>query len=70
MNLMRDFDFFYVGVVVQVDLVLLVGGVDLFVQFVFVYGQGWVYGVVFLGQQIVFVGFISIMLLCIERLGI
>lgn len=62
-NPMRDSDPFHVGVVAQVDLALLVGGVDLSVQIVLVYGQGRVHGVVLLGQQTVLVGSASIMLL-------
>lgn len=62
-NPMRDSDPFHVGVVAQVDLALLVGGVNLSVQLVLVYGQGRVHGVVLLGQQTVLVGPASIMLL-------
>lgn len=62
-NPMRDSDPFHVGVVAQVDLALLVGGVNLSVQLVLVYGQGRVHGVVLLGQQTVLVGSASIMLL-------
>lgn len=69
-NLLRESHPFHVGVVAQVDLALLVGGVNLSVQLVLVYGQGRVHGVVLLGQQTVLVGSVSIMLLCIERSGI
>lgn len=62
-NLLRDSHPFHEGVVAQVDLTLLVGGEDLSVQLVLVYGQGMVHGVVLLGQQTVLVGAVSITLL-------
>lgn len=60
---MRESHPFHERVVAEVDLALLVGGVDLSVQLVLVYGQGRVHGVVLLGQQTVLVGPASIMLL-------
>lgn len=60
---MRESHRFHERVVAEVDLALLVGGVDLSVQLVLVYGQGRVHGVVLLGQQTVLVGSASIMLL-------
>lgn len=60
---MRESHPFHERVVAEVDLALLVGGVDLSVQIVLVYGQGRVHGVVLLGQQTVLVGSASIMLL-------
>lgn len=59
---MRESHPFHERVVAEVDLALLVGGVDLSVQIVLVYGQGRVHGVVLLGQQTVLVGSVSIML--------
>lgn len=60
---MRESHPFHERVVAAVDLALLVGGVDLSVQLVLVYGQGRVHGVVLLGQQTVLVGSAGIMLL-------
>lgn len=60
---MRESHPFHERVVAEVDLALLVGGVDLSVQLMLVYGQGRVHGVVLLGQQTVLVGSASIMLL-------
>lgn len=60
---MRESHPFHERVVAEVDLALLVGGVDLSVHIVLVYGQGRVHGVVLLGQQTVLVGSASIMLL-------
>lgn len=60
---MRESHPLHERVVAEVDLALLVGGVDLSVQLVLVYGQGRVHGVVLLGQQTVLVGSASIMLL-------
>lgn len=60
---MRESHPFHERVVAEVDLALLVGGVDLSVQIVLMYGQGRVHGVVLLGQQTVLVGSVSIMLL-------
>lgn len=60
---MRESHPFHERVVAEVDLALLVGGVDLSVQLVLVYGQGRVHGVVLLGQQTVLVGSAIIMLL-------
>lgn len=60
---MRESHPFHERVVAEVDLALLVGGVDLSVQLVLVYGQGRIHGVVLLGQQTVLVGPASIMLL-------
>lgn len=60
---MRESHPFHERVVAEVDLALLVGGIDLSVQLVLVYGQGRVHGVVLLGQQTVLVGSASIMLL-------
>lgn len=60
---MRESHPFHERVVAEVDLALLVGGVDLSVQLVLVYGQGRVHGVVLLGQQTVLLGSASIMLL-------
>lgn len=59
---MRDSHPFHEGVMAQVDLALLVGGEDLSVQLVLMYGQGLVHGVVLLGQQTVFVGSVRIIL--------
>lgn len=61
-NLLRDSHPFHEGVMAQVDLALLVGGEDLSVQLVLMYGQGLVHGLVLLGQQTVFVGSVRIIL--------